>query len=107
MLAGIARLRERLEAREARLVRIGDRQTRDARAALDALGRTLASLGPQRVLERGFAIVRDGAGRVLTGAEAARKAAALEVEFADGRVRARPERGAAKAKEAPGQGRLL
>ena len=107
MLAGIARLRERLEAREARLARIGDRRARDARAALDALGRTLASLGPQRVLERGFAIVRDGAGRVLTGAEAARKVAAIEVEFADGRVRARPERGAAKATEAPGQGRLL
>ncbi len=71
MRAAITRLRERLDARAARLARIGDRGTRDARATLAALGRTLETLGPHKVLERGFAIVRDPAGHVLTTAEAA------------------------------------
>ena len=56
------------------------------------------------MLERGFAIVRDGAGEVLTAAAAARAAAALEVEFADGRVRARPERAGAGAAAGAGAG---
>jgi exodeoxyribonuclease VII large subunit len=49
------------------------------------------------VLERGFAIVRDAGGRVVTAAGDARRAAALELEFADGRLRARPERRASSA----------
>ncbi len=81
----IARLRERLEARDTRLVRAGDRRSREARAALDALGRTLETLGPHRVLERGFAIVRDGAGAVVTSAEARRP-----VHGSRDRVRRRP-----------------
>jgi exodeoxyribonuclease VII large subunit len=105
----IARLRERLEARDTRLVRAGDRRSREARAALDALGRTLETLGPHRVLERGFAIVRDGAGAVLTSADPASRAPALEIEFADGRVRTRPERRPAGRGSRPGpaQGQLL
>ena len=83
------------------------------RAKLDALGRTLETLGPHRVLERGFAIVRDEKGEVLTRVGPARGAAALEVEFADGRVRTRPERAApgrrreAGRTEEPEQGTLL
>lgn len=40
-------------------------------------------------------LVRDGAGAVLTRAEMAEAAARLELEFADGRVKVRPERRAA------------
>jgi exodeoxyribonuclease VII large subunit len=106
---GIHRLRERLEARGARLGRIGDRSTRTARSALDALSRTLETLGPHKVLERGFAIVRDERGAVLTRAADAGGAAGLEVEFADGRLKARPERPAVARRRAPGpeQGTLL
>ena len=105
----IAQRRERLETREARLARTGDRRTREARAGLDALARTLESLGPHRVLERGFAIVRDGAGAVLTAAAAARAAPVLELELADGRLRARPERQGPARRPDPGpaQGTLL
>ncbi|HVH02464.1 MAG TPA: exodeoxyribonuclease VII large subunit [Amaricoccus sp.] len=105
----IAQRRERLEVREARLARTGDRRTREARAGLDALARTLESLGPHRVLERGFAIVRDGAGAVLTDTAAARAAPVLELELADGRLRARPERQGPARRPDPGpaQGTLL
>ncbi len=94
MARTIARWRERVEERGGRLARVGPRRAQELRTGLDALGRTLATLGPQRVLERGFAIVRDGSGGVVTEAAVARGAAVLEIEFADGRQRVRPERAA-------------
>ncbi len=101
---------ERLAARGARLDRVEARLTRDKRAGVEALGRMLASLGPQAVLARGFAIVRNGSGTVLTRAADARRAPVLELEFADGRVATRPERGPATPRrrtEGGGQGTLL
>ena len=53
----------------------------------------------------GFAIVRDETGRVLPRAADARGAKGYEIEFADGRVRAKPDRPARKA--APEQGTLF
>jgi exodeoxyribonuclease VII large subunit len=101
--------RDRLGACAARLDRVGDRRARDARTELDALGRTLNTLDPHNVLERGFAIVRDGRGAVVTRAAPARAALALEIEFADGRVPARPERRTAPRPpdQQPVQGKLL
>jgi exodeoxyribonuclease VII large subunit len=108
MVRGLGRLRERLSARRDRLEQVERRLTRDKRAHFDALSRTLATLGPQAVLARGYAVVRDGGGAVLTRAEAARAAALLELEFADGRVRAQPERRAARRRDpGPEQGTLL
>jgi hypothetical protein len=56
--------------------------------------------------------VRDGGGQVLTRVEAAARAEVLEVQFADGRLRARPERkGGGTRRAGPGpdqdQGTLL
>jgi exodeoxyribonuclease VII large subunit len=107
MGTSVDRLRERLAARAARLVQVERRLTREARARLEALGRTLATLGPAQVLARGYAVVRDGAGAVVTRAEAAGAAPALEVEFADGRVKVRPERRPERKAAAPEQGTLL
>ncbi len=103
----VERLRERLEARAARLDQVERRLTREARARLEALARTLATLGPAQVLARGYAVVRDQGGAVLTSAAAAGRATALELEFADGRVRARPEREAGRRGEGPEQGTLF
>jgi len=85
----IEQRRERLAARTDRLARAGGRQVREARPALDALSRTLESLSPARVLDRGFAIVRDLSGRVVTTAAVARRAPGLDIEFADGHLPAR------------------
>jgi exodeoxyribonuclease VII large subunit len=108
----VAQLGERLAARGERLERAGRALTREWRAKLGELTRTLATLGPNEVLARGYAIVRDSGGQVLTRAEAAAKAAVLEVQFADGRLRARPERkGGGTRRAGPGpdqdQGTLL
>ena len=100
---GVGRLRERLAARRARLEQVERRLTRDARARLEALARTLATLGPAQVLARGYAMVRDQGGAVLTRAGRRGRAAALELEFADGGLGRGPSGGAAKRKETPGQ----
>lgn len=57
---------------------------------VEALIREIAGQGPEKTLRRGFAIVR-GSDRVpLTSADAAKAAAAIEIEFYDGTVRAMP-----------------
>jgi exodeoxyribonuclease VII large subunit len=71
-------LSARLEAApRARLQRLADR--------LEALDRTRATLGYQATLDRGYAVVR-GDGAVVTSKAGAEKAAALEIEFRDGRL---------------------
>lgn len=53
--------------------------------SLGAVGRLLESLGYQRTLERGYAVVR-AEGKVAVRAENARSADELEIEFQDGKV---------------------
>lgn len=115
LAARLERLGERLDVRAAGLARVEGRLTADKRTRFEALARTLATLGPQSVLARGYAVVRDAAGTVVTGAAAARSAPALDIEFADGHVAARPDGGrpdrrAARRTEPepePGQGKLF
>jgi exodeoxyribonuclease VII large subunit len=74
----LAALADRLEAAPAlRFRRLKDR--------LEALDRTRATLGYSETLKRGYAVVR-GDGAVVTSKAAAEKAAALEIEFRDGRL---------------------
>ncbi|MCX7891861.1 MAG: exodeoxyribonuclease VII large subunit [Burkholderiales bacterium] len=60
-----------------------------ARAArVDAAARALAHLGPEAVLERGYAIVRDAAGRIVRDAAPLAPGDALEIAFARGTAEA-------------------
>ena len=56
------------------------------RSGLDGLAAALAAHDPERVLERGYAVVEDRAGGLVAGAGDARAARALRVRFADGAV---------------------
>jgi len=76
---------ERLADRAARLGPAIGRQMRSHADRVAALSRVLGTLGYRETLARGYALVRDGAGEVLTSARAA-AAGKLEIEFADGRV---------------------
>jgi exodeoxyribonuclease VII large subunit len=99
-----------LEGYAARLARAGQGQVQTWRRQLDALDRTRLSLGYTETLRRGYAVVR-GDGAVVTTRKGARKAAALEIEFSDGRLAVGP--GASTAKLAkrkpdpPEQGELF
>jgi exodeoxyribonuclease VII large subunit len=97
----LARLGERLEARAGRLARAAAHATGAARARLEGPAGALRGLDPRAVLSRGYAIVRDGRGTVLARAEAVRAAASVEIELADGRVRAAPERERRRPPPAP------
>ncbi len=56
------------------------------RRAVESLGLALTAHEPRRVLERGYAMVDDGAGGVVTSASQAREARDVRVTFADGSV---------------------
>jgi exodeoxyribonuclease VII large subunit len=56
------------------------------RATLDGLALALAAHDPERVVERGYAVVDDRAGTVITSAEAARAAREVRLLFADAAV---------------------
>jgi len=68
-----------------RFARAAMQQQLNRRQRLGALERTRQSLGYTNTLKRGYAVVR-GDGAVVVSRAAAKKAQAIEIEFADGRV---------------------
>ncbi|MEM9250371.1 MAG: exodeoxyribonuclease VII large subunit [Pseudomonadota bacterium] len=74
-----ARLSERLDT--ALRQNIAAQRTR-----VEGFERLLNSLSYVGTLERGYAVVRDGSGQVLTRLTPARGAPSLEIQFADGRL---------------------
>ncbi|OFZ97544.1 MAG: exodeoxyribonuclease VII large subunit [Betaproteobacteria bacterium RIFCSPLOWO2_02_FULL_62_17] len=60
-------------------------------ARLDRLWSSLEHLAPQSVLERGYSLVRDGAGQLVRDAAVLRAGAALDITFANGGALARVE----------------
>ena len=62
-------------------------------AALESLALALAAHDPERVVERGYAVVDDRAGTVITSAAAAREAGAIRLFFADAAVEATTDEG--------------
>ncbi len=67
---------------------------REARATLQGLERLAAQLDPQRTLERGFSITRDGGGRLLRRPAQVESGAVLVSRLAEGVLRSRVEAGA-------------
>ena len=61
-------------------------RTERLRDRFDALARLYGSLHYDETLKRGYAVVRDGAGAVLTRAAQVAPGAALEIQFSDGHV---------------------
>jgi exodeoxyribonuclease VII large subunit len=68
-----------------RLSDAGTRQTRGWRERLAGLERLRETMSYKATLARGYAVVR-GDGAVVTDTNSAKQAAALEIEFADGRM---------------------
>ncbi|MCR9125078.1 MAG: exodeoxyribonuclease VII large subunit [Rhodobacteraceae bacterium] len=105
-LAGRARL---LETLARRLERAESARRAAAAARLGAAARLIDTLSYHQTLARGYAVVRDGTGQVLTGKSEASGAAELEIEFRDGRLRlgGRRARRAPAADPGPAQGSLF
>ncbi|MEM1399548.1 MAG: exodeoxyribonuclease VII large subunit, partial [Pseudomonadota bacterium] len=83
----------------------------DGEVTLAGLAQMLNSLSYERVLDRGFAVVRDGAGSPVADAAAIKSGDALSLQLRDGTVEAvaagKPAKRASKAKPAPSQGDLF
>lgn len=92
-----------------RLSRAGARATEAARERLSAAAKLLEAFSYRGVLERGFALVRDGSGQPVRSVAAARAARAVEIEFADGRAAAQigGSKGAGRGRDESEQGSLL
>lgn len=80
------------------------RPIRQKGEALRALARLAQQFHPEEPLKRGYAIVRDRQDRALTRREQAAKAAALVLQFADGRLEV-AQAGAPPAAKAPRRAR--
>ncbi len=79
-----------------------DRQLERGRDRLNATWRLVESLGPNAILDRGYAFVSARpSGAVVGSASAARSAGTVTLHFRDGEVDAKVERGGAKAYGAP------
>jgi exodeoxyribonuclease VII large subunit len=108
----VAQRRERLDQRITALAADGRQRLDRLTARLDSLDRLRQTLGYEATLQRGYAVVR-GDGDVVTTSKAAKKASALEIQFADGRLSvgadaSRPAKPSTKPKKpAPEQGNLF
>jgi exodeoxyribonuclease VII large subunit len=84
--------RHTLAAARGRLLAVApDRRIRQESHRLLALWKRLESASPKSVLKRGYAIVRDEAGKPVACAKAVKPGQPLVNEFHDGRVRVRAE----------------
>ena len=88
----IDKSRERLEDRSTRTTRAITAQLEQHATRLAALERLRQSLGYPATLQRGYAVVRDTDGAVLTSGAAAAKFTTLDIEFADGTLVAMPQK---------------
>ncbi|KPF65761.1 hypothetical protein IP69_17050, partial [Bosea sp. AAP35] len=108
---------ERLPATEARLARAFTQLVAHRRERLRSSASLLASLGPDSVLARGYALIRDEAGGLVRESGQVRAGQGLSVQVSDGRfgvvvagsgeVPARPVRPARRENPKPGQGDLF
>lgn len=77
---------ERLQQRSERLQRAYMQRCERSESRLVQLSSLLESLNYQRVLERGFAMVSNASGKLITRKSEAEKASGLRVRFADGEM---------------------
>ncbi|WP_138512058.1 exodeoxyribonuclease VII large subunit [Maricaulis alexandrii] len=84
----IRQRRERVADRSSRLVPALQRSMRDQRRWLDTLAGRIESFNYSKILERGFAVVRDSDGAIVRAGSGLAAGSAVELEFADARRQA-------------------
>lgn len=87
-LIDVRRARDAADQQLHALALFARRGVADAAAGATALFREIAGQGPEKTLGRGFAIVRDAAGRPLTRAAQCAPGTVIDIQFGDGRLAA-------------------
>ena len=95
LVRDIKRQSERIGDLGLRLDRAAGRQVEQHRKALESSTRLFDSLNYKRVLDRGYAVIRDADGKAVTAADAVQPGDGLDIEFRDGHIQARAEGSAA------------
>ena len=86
--AGEERIARRALVLSRKATAAGGPEAATRRAALDGLAAALAAHDPERTVARGYAIVDDGHGAIVTSAQQARDLGAVRLFFGDGPIRA-------------------
>jgi exodeoxyribonuclease VII large subunit len=97
----IDRRRQDLARAADALVRAERRHIRDAGQRLSGSAKLLDALSFERVLDRGYAVVRDAAGSLVTAAAATTAGQGLNIRFHDGEVAATVDGGSARPHARP------
>lgn len=84
------RAEARLELLREQLFSLVERRLEREKSRLEVMQRSVEALSPKRIMELGFAVVRSG-GKVLKRVGDAEAGAPIEVELADGKIKARIE----------------
>ncbi|MBN9335492.1 exodeoxyribonuclease VII large subunit [Devosia sp.] len=84
--AELRQLQGQLAPLAQRLLQLPDRITADRRQSLSQLAKLLETLSYRSVLARGYALVQDDAGNVVSSAGSLKPGDALKLTFADGEV---------------------
>ena len=82
--AGLDSDRQRVDMLSGRLERAVSRRLDQAQARLKILQAGITAVSPQATLDRGYAIVRDGNGRLIRSIRSIQNADSLEVQVSDG-----------------------
>lgn len=78
--------RDRTQQAMTQVAEAGRRLVNDAKTRAEATMREIAGQGPDKTLGRGFAIIKTVDGKTVTGADAARASANLQIQFRDGQL---------------------
>jgi exodeoxyribonuclease VII large subunit len=89
----LANAKTRLQVGDAHLVRLMRKRIEAVRGRCDLAAGRLNAVSPLATLQRGYAIVTNAAGHVVTDAQTLEDADIIEAKLAQGSVRARVERG--------------
>ncbi|MDQ2734017.1 MAG: exodeoxyribonuclease VII large subunit [Pseudomonadota bacterium] len=92
-VAGAATQRQRIQALAEEVDRLARNTLRWGAEAAEATFREVVAQGPEKTLGRGFAVVHDATGQVVTSAAAAGDVKELQVQFVDGTIKASVSRG--------------
>ncbi len=87
----IERRRPEAEQLARRLVELASGRIAVGHAAIEGMARLCHEVSPQRVLERGFSMTRDGAGKILRRSQDAQPGDQLSTRLAEGEVKSRVE----------------
>lgn len=85
----LADIHRRLDAVQSAMVRAIERRLAGDRARADSGAASLRQLSPLQILERGYAIVEDSAGKILRDASSVAEGAEVVARLERGRIRAR------------------